>query len=193
MKPGTGTIILVAALLAAFGIELASHSVGNEALLLKLGALPDNGKLHSQYWRLATYSLLHLNGTHLLVNAMLLLWIGRIVESRVNIADASAIYVSSVLCSAALILLVHHLYPKTGATMGASGGVFGLLAAALIISYRQKAEPLDRQSRLRTLLWIALLVGLGISLLPGISMAGHVGGLIGGVVVAPVARLRKNV
>ena len=192
MKPGTGTIILVAALLAAFGIELASHSVGNEALLLKLGALPDNGELHSQYWRLATYSLLHLNGTHLLVNAMLLLWIGRIVESRVNIADASAIYVSSVLCSAALILLVHHLYPKTGATMGASGGVFGLLAAALIISYRQKAEPLDRQSRLRTLLWIALLVGLGISLLPGISMAGHVGGLIGGAVVAPVARLQKN-
>jgi hypothetical protein len=57
MKPGTGTIILVAALLAAFGIELASHSVGNEALLLKLGALPDNGELHSQYWRLATYSL----------------------------------------------------------------------------------------------------------------------------------------
>ena len=54
MKPGTGTIILVAALLAAFGIELASHSVGNEALLLKLGALPDNGELHSQYWRLAT-------------------------------------------------------------------------------------------------------------------------------------------
>jgi membrane associated rhomboid family serine protease len=193
MKPRTGTIILVLALLAAFGIELASHYVGNEVLLLKLGALSDNGELHGQYWRLATYSLLHLNGTHLLVNVILLLWIGRIVESRVNIADASAIYVFSVLCSAALILLVHYLYPKAGATMGASGGVFGLLAAALIISYRQKAEPLDRRSPLRTLLWIALLVGLGISLLPGISMAGHVGGLIGGAVVAPVARLRKNV
>jgi len=51
-----------------------------------------------------------------------LLWIGRVVEKRVNIADAVAIYVSSVLCSAAMILLVHHLYPKVGATMGASGG-----------------------------------------------------------------------
>ena len=89
-----------------------------------------------------------------------------------------------------MILLVHHLYPKTGATMGASGGIFGLLAAALIISYRQKPEPVDGQSR--TLLWIALVAGFGISFLPGISMAGHVGGLIGGAVVAPIARLRTS-
>jgi len=187
-----GTIILIAAFLGAFGIELTTHAVGNEALLLKLGALADNGELHSQYWRLVTYSFLHFNAWHLLVNVMLLLWIGRVVESRVNIVDAVAIYVSSVLCSAAMILLVHHLYPKTGATMGASGGIFGLLAAALIISYRQKPEPVDGQSRLRTLLWIALVAGFGISFLPGISMAGHVGGLIGGAVVAPIARLRTS-
>jgi rhomboid protease GluP len=193
MKVGTGTIILLAAFLGAFGIEITRHAVGDEGLLLKLGALPDNGELHGQYWRLATYSFLHFNASHLLVNATLLLWIGRVIERRVNVVGAAAIYVSSVLCSAAMILLVHHLYPKTGATMGASGGMFGLLAAALIISYRQRAKPLDRRSRLRTLLWIALLAGLGISLLPGISMAGHVGGLIGGAVVAPVARLRTNV
>ncbi len=192
MKVGAGTIILIGAFLGAFGIELTNHAVGNEASLLKLGALPDNGELHSQYWRLATYSFLHFNALHLVVNAILLLWIGRVVESRVNIVDAVAIYVSSVFCSAAMILLVHHLYPKTGATMGASGGIFGLLAAALIISYRQKLEPVDGRSRLRTLLWIALVAGFGISLLPGISMAGHVGGLIGGAVVAPIARLRTS-
>jgi rhomboid protease GluP len=192
MKASLGTTFVVAALLVVFGIELASHSVGNETLLLKLGALPDDGKLHGEYWRLATYSFLHLNGTHLLVNVMLLLWIGRIVETRVILPDAAAIYIASVLCSAAMILIIHYSYPKTGATMGASGGIFGLLAAALIISYRQKGEPLDRQSRLRALFWITLLVGLDVSLFPGISMAGHVGGLIGGAVVAPVARLRTN-
>jgi len=192
MKPGTGTIILLAALLIVFGIEVASHSVGNEALLLKLGALPDDGQLHGEYWRLATYSFLHLNATHLLVNAMLLLWIGRVVESRVILTEAGAIYVASVFCSAAMILFVHHLHPKTGATMGASGGIFGLIAAALIVLYREKREPLDPQSRIRTLLWIALLAGLGASLLPGISMVGHLGGLIGGGFVAPFARLRKN-
>jgi membrane associated rhomboid family serine protease len=42
------------------------------------------------------------------------------------------------------------------------------------------------------LLWIALVAGFGISLLPGISMAGHVGGLIGGAVVAPIVRLQTS-
>jgi hypothetical protein len=56
MKPGVGTMVLVAALLIVFGIELGSHTVGNETLLRKLGALPDDAELHGEYWRLATYS-----------------------------------------------------------------------------------------------------------------------------------------
>ena len=76
--------------------------------------------------------------------------------------------------------------------MGASGGIFGLFAAALIILHREMTEPLGRQRRLRVLVWIALLAGLGVSLLPGISMAGHIGGLIGGAVVAPIARLQTR-
>jgi len=193
VKAGLGTITLIVALLVVFGIELATHSVGNEDSLLKLGALPDDGALHGQYWRFATYSFLHFNGVHLLLNVLLLFWVGRIVESWVGIAYAAAIYVSSVLASATVILLFHNLHPKAGATVGASGGIFGLLAAALIISYRHSADSFDRQSRLRTWLWIALLVGLGISFLPGISMAGHVGGLIGGTLLACIANLRKNV
>jgi hypothetical protein len=55
VKAGLGTITLVVALLVVFVIELATHSVGNEACLLKLGALPDNGALDGQYWRVATY------------------------------------------------------------------------------------------------------------------------------------------
>jgi len=193
VKAGPCTISLVVALLVAFGIELATHSVGSEAFLLKLGALPANGALHGQYWRLATYSFLHFNGAHLFVNVLLLFWVGRIVESWVGFAYAAAIYVSSVLSSAAVILLFHNLHPKAGATVGASGGIFGLLAAALIISHRRSAGSLDRESRLRTWLWIALLVGLGISFLPGISMAGHVGGLIGGTLLACIAKFRKTV
>ena len=193
MKAGLGTITLVVALLVVFGIELATQSVGNESSLLKLGALPDTGGLHGQYWRVATYSFLHFNGAHLLINVLLLFWIGRTVESWVGIAYAAAIYVSSVLSSAAVILFFHNLHPKAGATVGASGGIFGLLAAALIISHRHSPGTLDPESRLRTWLWIAFLAGLGISFLPGISMAGHVGGLIGGTLLACIAKFRENV
>ena len=193
MKAGLGTITLVVALLVVFGIELGTHSVGNESSLLKLGALPDNGALDGQYWRVATYSFLHFNGAHLLVNVLVLFWIGGIVESWVGIAYAAAIYVSSVLSSAAVILFFHNLHPKAGATVGASGGIFGLLAAALIISHRHSSGAIDRERRLLTWLWIAFLAGMGISFLPGISVAGHVGGLIGGTLLACIANFRKNV
>src|SRR5437879_4326319 len=182
-----GTIVLILALTVGFGIEIATHSVGNDDALLKLGALPDNGQLHGEVWRIATYSFLHFNWLHLLLNVGLLFWIGRIVEQQLGTGRGALIYFVSVICSAAVILLVHNLHPKEGATVGASGGVFGLLGAALIISYRQNGHD-----RLRRSLWIVLATGFGVSLLPDISMAGHIGGIIGGVPLALLVKARRN-
>lgn len=193
MKAGLGTTILVFALVVMFGVELATHTAGNEIALLQLGALPDNNELRGQYWRLVTYSFLHLNIAHLLLNTLLLVWIGRLVEKRRGLANASAIYGLSVLASAAAILFVHSLHPQMGATVGASGGIFGLLAAALTISYRHNTDSPEQERRLRIWLWIAVLAGFAISLLPGISLAGHVGGFIVGALLACVARSQKNV
>jgi membrane associated rhomboid family serine protease len=182
-----GTLVLILTIAVGFGIEIATNSVGKNDALLKLGALPDNGQLHGEFWRIATYSFLHFNWLHLLLNVGLLLWIGRIVEQQVSIGRAALIYFASVVCSAAVILLVHNWHPKEGATVGASGGVFGLLGAALIISYRQNGHD-----RLRRSLWIVLAVGFGVSLLPDISMAGHIGGIIGGVPLALLVKARRN-
>lgn len=182
-----GTIWLIVAIGIGFGIELATDSVGSDAALLKLGALPDTGQLHGEFWRIATYSFLHFNWLHLLLNVGLLYWIGRIVERQVGTGRGALIYFASVLCSAIIILLVHSWHPKEGATVGASGGVFGLLGAALIILYRQ-----DRGQRFRKWLWIALAIGFGISFLPNISMAGHIGGIIGGIASALLVKIRQN-
>ena len=187
IRDSYGTILLILAIAIGFGIEIAMNSVGNDDALLKLGALPDNGQLHGEVWRIAIYSFLHFNWVHLLLNVGLLLWIGRIVERQVGTGRGALIYFASVVCSAAVILLVHNWHPKEGATVGASGGVFGLLGAALIISYRQNGHD-----RLRRSLWIVLAAGFGVSLLPDISMAGHIGGIIGGVPLALLVKARRN-
>ena len=183
----SGTFLLILAIAAGFGIEIATNSVGNDDALLKLGALPDNGQLRGEVWRFATYSFLHFNWLHFLLNVGLLLWIGRIVEQQLGTGRGALIYFVSVICSAAVIVLVHNLHPKEGATVGASGGVFGLLGAALIILYRQNGHD-----RLRRSLWIVLAAGFGVSLLPDISMAGHIGGIIGGVPLALLVKARRN-
>jgi len=182
-----GTILLIVAIAIGFGIELATGSLGNDAALLKLGALPDDGRLHGEFWRVATYSFLQFHWLHLILNVGLLFWIGRIVEQQVDTGRGTLIYFVSVLCSAFVILLVHNWHPKSGATVGASGGVFGLLGAALIILYRQ-----NKGERFRKWLWIVLAIGFGVSLLPEISMAGHIGGMFGGVATALLMSVRRN-
>ena len=107
MKATPGSVVLVLAFAGVFALEIVTHSVGNDVALLKLGALPDNGELNGQYWRFPAYSFLHFNWAHLLVNALLILWVGRILEKRIGTALTGAIYVCSVLSSAAVILLVH--------------------------------------------------------------------------------------
>src|SRR6266446_7923852 len=183
----SGTFVLILAIAAGFGIEIATNSVGNDDALLKLGALPDNGQLRGEVWRFATYSFLHFNWLHLVLNVGLIFWVGRIVEQQLGTGRGALIYFVSVICSAAVILLVHNWHPKEGATVGASGGVFGLLGAGLIISYRQNSDDRFRRS-----LWIVLAVGFAVSVLPGISMAGHVGGIIGGVPLALLMKVQRN-
>ena len=187
IRDSYGTLWLIIAIAIGFGIEISTNSVGSDSALLKLGALPDNGKLNGEFWRIATYSFLHFNWLHLLLNVGLLLWIGRIVEHQAGTGRGALIYLVSVLCSAAVILFMHSWHPKEGATVGASGGVFGLLGAALIISYRRNADL-----GLRMWLWFALAAGFGVSLLPDISMAGHIGGTIGGVPLALLVKLRNK-
>src|SRR5229473_7566605 len=154
LERNRGTIVLMLTIAVGFGIEIATNSIGNDAALLKLGALPDDGQLRGEFWRISTYSFFHFNWLHLLLNVGLLFWIGRIVEQQLGTGRGALIYFVSVICSAAVILLVHNWHPKQGATVGASGGVFGLLGAALIISYCQKAN-----ARLRMWLGVVLLAG----------------------------------
>src|SRR6266487_6081110 len=122
MKSMPGTWILMLILPAIFGVEISTHTMGDETALLKLGALPANGQLHGEYWRLLTYAFLHLNWTHILVNLALLWWVGRIVERRTGTGRFALIYLVSILLSGATILFKYAMAPSEGAAIGASGG-----------------------------------------------------------------------
>ena len=192
MKTTPVTVSLVVALLVVFALEVATGSVRNESRLLLLGALPNTAELNGQYWRLATYAFLHYNWSHLLMNVALLWWVGHIVERRVGVTRAALIYAGSVVFAALLILLVHSLRPKPGSTVGASGGIFGLLAAALVLVYRRDAAAFGADRALRIGLWVCLLVAVCISLLPGVSIAGHLAGFLWGLLLGLFLRVKHN-
>ena len=188
---GRATRALAVILLIVFAVEAAIGAAGDDAALLRFGALPDDGRLGHEYWRLITYSFLHLTSIHLLLNLFLLWWVGSIVERRIGGLLMCAAYFLAVIISGVSIVVAHLNAPRPGSSMGASGGVFGLLACALILLRRRDAAHFTASTRVQLWLWIVLLAGLGASLLPGVSLAGHVGGLIGGTIAGVALPVRQ--
>jgi len=188
--PATST--LAAILLIVFGIEIATHRAGNEFALLEMGALPADGQLNGEYWRILTYSFLHLNWNHIILNLALFLWVGRIVERRVGIGRGAIIYFTSVILGAVAILVKYSISPGQGSAVGASAGIFGLLGAALVLVYRKDMARFSQDNALRRGLWVCLAIGVVMSFLPGVSFAGHLGGLIPGLILGALVTTKEE-
>ena len=180
MRTRIGSTAIAGAIIAIFFLELARNAVGNDARLLALGALPDSGQIHHEYWRLITAGFLHYDLTHLVLNTLLLLLIGPVVERRAGVAWLLLIFLTASVASFLGILIKHQLWPSQGVSLGASGGVFALLGAALVLVFRLPSQ----NRRLRIRLVVVFVGGLTYSVLPGISMIGHVTGLLVGAAIA---------
>jgi rhomboid protease GluP len=178
------TNLLIAALGGVFVIELLYGATGNNSALLVLGALPDGGGIQHAYWRVFTFGLLHWNITHLVLNSACLFFAGTIVERRAGPWAVLVLFLVASVVSGLAILLKHHFAPGTGVSVGASGGVFGLLGAALVLV--QRVPPAN--PALRICLWSMFVAALAFSLLPGVSLVGHIAGLLVGVPAGLVAR-----
>ena len=183
---GTATICCV--MTAVFLAELAGGAAGNEARLLGLGALPDSGQIHHEYWRLFSAGFLHYDLTHFTLNTLLLLLVGPVVERRAGTVRLLLICLGGSVVSFAGILMKHIFWPSEGISLGASGGLFALLGSGLVLVLR-----LPSQSRLvRIRLVVPLIVGLAYSILPRVTMIGHIVGLVVGTTIALLIPLPES-
>lgn len=180
---GTGAIFCV--LSAVFLFEVARNAVSDDAALLRLGALPDSGWIQLPYWRLISAGLLHYTFSHLALNLLLLLLLGPIVERRAGMPWLFAVFLIASMASFLAILIKHQIWPAIGVSLGASGGMFGLLGAALVLISGRSAE----NRRVRAGLIVVLALGLAYSVLPHVSMIGHVVGAATGAMAAFVSSL----
>jgi membrane associated rhomboid family serine protease len=123
------------------------------------------------WWRPVTYAFLHANIVHIGAN-MYALWIlGSALERYLGPTRYVAIYTIGILSGAAGALLVSGTQEPT---VGASGAIFALLGAFLVLGIRGIAhlQPV--------LVLLALNVVFTVAV-PGISIGGHIGGLLGGL------------
>src|SRR3977135_199117 len=122
MRTRIGSAGLLFTLTAMFLVELAREAVANDAELLRLGALPDSGQIHNEYWRLITFGFLHWDLRHLLLNPLLLFLLGPIVERRAGTVGLLIIFLSASVASGIGILVKHQIWPADGVSLGGAGG-----------------------------------------------------------------------
>lgn len=138
------------------------------------GALfgPYVAHLH-EYWRLLSSGFLHDGLWHILVNMFSLYFVGAALEPAIGRANFLGIYFASLLAGSFGALLFQPQVP----TLGASGAIFGIFGALIVLA-RHRGIPLW-QSGLGVVLLINLLFSFGFK---GISVGGHLGGLVAGVI-----------
>ena len=135
------------------------------------GRLVDSG----EYWRLVTSGFLHYGLLHLGMNMLVLWWLGRMLETGVGGARLLLLYGVSLLGGSLGALLLD----PDAFTAGASGAVFGLGGAVVV------AERASRFSRQDSGVFGFLLINIVLSLaIPGVSLGGHLGGLLLGALAA---------
>jgi membrane associated rhomboid family serine protease len=197
MTPVTQALLI--ANVAGFLLQMAA-----EPLMLTYFALwPLNAAAYSpeisfQPWQLVTYGFLHGGLTHLLFNMLALYMFGSDLE-RVFGPRRFAIYYFVCVVSAALaqlaISMLANLAPVP--TVGASGGVFGLLLAFGLYFPRRMVmlifPPIPMPAWLFVTLYGALELFLGVTgTQQGVAHFAHLGGMLGGYVTIRAWRSRSR-
>ncbi len=132
------------------------------------------------WWRTLSYAFVHGNLVHIGFNLWVLYDIGRLYERRRGWGELLAAFTVGTAAGALLTGVVQAGQPL--ALVGASGGVLGV-AGALLADALARRDAADR-SLLRSLTqWMAFMVLFSLAV-PGVSLWGHVGGVIGGFAYA---------
>lgn len=135
-----------------------------------------------EWWRLVTGAFLHSGVMHLGFNMLLLWFLAQEMEPVLGPWRFTLLYAVSLAGGALGVMLLSPDQP----TVGASGAVFGLMGALVVLQVRARQNPW--RSGILGLVLVNLLFTFAV---PGISVGGHLGGLVVGAVTGAVVPFRR--
>ena len=181
MPPGT-TLLIVANVAIFFLQQLAPGLIGPFALW-PLGSAQAGGASFAP-WQLVTYAFLHGGLMHLAFNMFALYMFGSALERVFGARRYAVLYFASVIAAAITQLVFAAVSGGVYPTVGASGGVFGLLLGYAIYFPHNRImllfPPIPMPARVFVLLYAALELFLGVTgTQEGVAHFAHLGGMIG--------------
>jgi membrane associated rhomboid family serine protease len=172
------TIALLAVNVVVFLAEVGSGSGGvgqaHTSMIPEFGLF---GPLvaEGEWYRLLTSGFIHEGLWHIAGNMLLLFFLGRILEPGIGTLRFVVVYFVSLFAGSLGALIA----TPDALSYGASGAVFGVLAATFVIARGRGVDGLA--SSVGILIVINLAISFGV---PGISVGAHLGGLVAGAACA---------
>lgn len=181
------TLVLLAAILAMYAVEMQRGGTESLRTLVDLGALwPPFVLQRGEWWRLVTALFLHMGPLHLGLNALLLYLLGSSYEARWGSLSMLVVFLGGGVISCASVLWLMTLgVTQTAVLVGASGAifaVFGSEVARSLMSWLRWRDAADKNALVAAGLAIAVQVVVDFSV-PQISFAAHASGFIAGVLM----------
>ena len=177
-RPGLVSIVLGVLNVLAYAVTALTSPGGftgniGSKLFDQLELVPLRVAADGQYWRLIGAAFLHIGLLHLAGNMISLAIVGPALERVFGAWRFLTVYLIGALGGSVAVYLFGSPY---GAVAGASGAIFGLFAATLIVLRR-----LGLDARFMVL---AIGLNFAVSFAPGISLLGHLGGFVSGGLAA---------
>jgi membrane associated rhomboid family serine protease len=185
------TSIGLIALNAAVWLAILAAGGNGSTLIDRLALLPQTtlfgspdgtttlvqGVSGGAWWQLGTSAFSHVEIWHVGFNMLALYFLGPQLEMVLGRARFLAVYLLSGLAGSTAVMLLSHPHTQT---LGASGAIFGLMGALLMVGLKVRANVQQ------LVFWIGLNVVFTVTGSSYISWQGHAGGLVGGAVLAAI-------
>ncbi len=186
----TAVKVLIAANVVVFLLQGVSNDLMEQYFAL-WPLQPVEGNVYFRFWQIITYAFLHdtHNISHILFNMLGLWMFGTEIERYVGPRRLLVCYFASVITAAVTQLLIPSLFgAPAGITLGASGGVFGLLLAYAVMFPKRKVVPLIPPIPMPAWLFATIYAGIELFLgvtgsMSGIAHFAHLGGMVGSALV----------
>lgn len=192
-------LINIVCFIVALGIAVADGvpflkflAAGDIDALTRMGALGLPELAQGQWYRLLACCFLHFGLLHITLN-MTSLYLSRKVEQIWGTGRFLILYVTCGICGSVAAMLYDPGQPDRPVYLaGASGALWGVMTSQItwLLLNRQHFAPRELQQWLSAFSY-TMLLNIGMSLLPNISMAAHLGGGIAGIIATPLLQIHR--
>lgn len=189
IPPVTRALLIANVVVFLLQLVAGSSALGGVLAYMELWPVAMDGSPTFMPWQLVTYAFMHGSPQHLFFNMLALVMFGAQVEHVWGQRRYLAYYIVCVVGAALCQLLVSWLAMRAGQpgyeTVGASGGIFGLLLAYGMLFPNQRVmlliPPVPMKARTLVIVYGAIELLMGVTqTMPGVAHFAHLGGMLFG-------------